>query len=241
MSDFTDDILSAVKTEYDRAVKADKKVAKLLDQIKTATDYKSAYKYSVLLGEHLSEVLKAAFDEIAGDEENEIYYGTAMQLLEPMMKQVHAEVAKQCAIVQNNINVQDGIRVKPQIPELDDFNIRDLARKLAGGAVLSVIAEEMTHFSQKTVDNTIWENAEFDNSLGYEITVTRTYDDVGNHGGTQECEFCKDREGSKTFSSWQDAAGDEIFQRHAGCECTIEYERSGGTKNVVKNYKKKKG
>lgn len=236
MSDFTDSILNEVKTKYEAAVKADKTIAQLLEKIKTATTYAVAYKYAVRLGEHLAEELKRAFDSISDDEE--IYYGTAMQILEPMLTELHNEVASKAVIVQANINAGDGMRLKPQTPKIDDFNIRDLARKLAGGAILSVITQEVNHFSQKAVDNTIWENAEFDNSLGYEITVTRTYDDVGNHDGEQPCEFCLAREGTKVFKDMSEAAGDEIFQRHAGCECTIEYQRSGQTKNVVKNYKR---
>lgn len=236
MSEFTDLILNDVKTKYEAAVKADKTIAKLLEKIQKANSYGVAYKYAVRLGDHLAAELKRAFDSISDDEE--IYYGSAMQILEPMMKKLHDEVASKAAIIQSNINASDGVRLKPQTAKLDDFNIRDLARKLAGGAVLSVITEEINHFSQKAVDNTIYENAEFDNSLGFEITVTRTYDDVGNHEGAQPCEFCLAREGTKVFKDWSEAVVDEIFQRHAGCECTIEYERSGQTSNIVKNYKR---
>lgn len=239
MSEFTDLILNEVKTKYEAAVKADKTISKLLEKIKTAKTYAVAYKYAVRLGDHLAKELKIAFDSISDDEE--IYYGSAMQILEPMMRELHNDVASKAVIVQENINANAGMRIKPVKPQIDDFNIRDLARKLSGGAVLSVITEEINHFSQKAVDNTIYDNAEFDNSLGFEITVTRTYDDVGNHDGAQPCEFCLSREGTKTFKDWSEAAGDEIFQRHAGCECTIEYERSGQTSNIVKNYKRKNG
>lgn len=239
MSEFTDLILNEVKTKYEAAVKADKTISKLLEKIKTAKTYTVAYKYAVRLGDHLAKELKIAFDAISDDEE--IYYGSAMQILEPMMRELHNDVASKAVIVQENINANAGMRIKPVKPQIDDFNIRDLARKLSGGAVLSVITEEINHFSQKAVDNTIYDNAEFDNSLGFEITVTRTYDDVGNHDGEQPCEFCLSREGTKVFKDWSEAAGDEIFQRHAGCECTIEYERSGQTSNIVKNYKRKNG
>lgn len=240
MSEFSTELLNEVQTKYRGAVKKDKTIAKLVEKIASSKSYKDCYKYAVKLGEHLSDSLFDVFSILAIEGVSDVYYGTAMQVLEPTMTEVYSDVAEKCAIVQTNLNLADGIRVKAQVPRLDEFNIRDLARNLADSETLDSIQQNMNHFAQKVVDDSIQENAEFSNNLGYEITVTRTYDDVGLHGDGELCDFCASREGTKTFASWSDAQGDEIFQRHAGCECTIEYSRSGGTKNLIKNFKRKK-
>ena len=121
MSEFTDSIVNEIKTKYEAAVKADKTIAQLLDKIKTATTYAVAYKYAVRLGDRLASELKREFDAFPDDEE--IYCGTAMQILEPLMIELHNEVASKAVIIQANINVGDGMRIKPQTPKIDDFNI----------------------------------------------------------------------------------------------------------------------
>lgn len=240
MSEFTEDILKEVQTKYRKAISSDKSIEKLIEKIKASSSYEDAYLYAVKLGEKLGIALTDTFNSLVNAEgEFDAFYGTTMQILEPTLKDLHSDVAKQCVIVQTNKNKKAGMNVKAQTPKLDMFNVRELARLIVDAETVKIITENINHFSQKTVDDTIQLNAEFMNNLGFKITVERTYDDVGNHGGEDVCNFCKEREGVKTFDSWTDAKGDEIFQRHAGCECTIEYSIAGGQKNKIRNYKRK--
>lgn len=240
MSEFTDELLKEVTTKYLSLVSSDSSIKSLLEKIKASSNFEDAYLYAVKLGDKLGVALTQSFERLQNENgQFDVLYGTAMQVLEPTLKALHTDVSKQCAIVQTNKNKAAGMGVKAQEPTLDLFNVRELARLIVDAETVKVITENINHFSQKTVDDTIQLNAEFMNNLGFKITVERTYDDVGNHGGEDVCNFCKEREGVKTFDSWTDAKGDEIFQRHAGCECTIEYSIAGGQKNKIRNYKRK--
>lgn len=240
MSEFTDSILKQVNTDYTQSVKKDSSIKKLVEKLTNSTSYEDAYKYAVKLGEKLGIALTDTFNSLVNAEgEFDAFYGTTMQILEPMLKALHSDVAKQCAIVQTNKNKASGMNIKAQVPKLDMFNVRELARLIVDAETVKVITENINHFSQKTVDDSIQINAEFMNNLGFKIVVERTYDDVGNHDGKDVCDFCKSREGVKTFDSWTDAKGDEIFQRHAGCECTIEYSVGGSQRNKIRNYRRR--
>lgn len=239
MSEFTEDLIDQVKTKYRNLIKADKSIGALIEKIEKSSDYALAYKYAVKLGDKMGISLSEVFQGLQTEEGTlDVYYGTAMEVLEPTLAELHAEVSKKCQVIQANKNAKDGMRIKAQAPKLDEFNIREIARLITAAETVKAIQENINHFSQKTVDASIEGNAEFANSLGYKIVVTRTYDDVGNHDGNDVCNFCKEREGTKEFDSWADSKGDEIFQRHAGCECTIEYSVGGSLKNKIRNYKR---
>lgn len=81
-------------------------------------------------------------------------------------------------------------------------------------------------FSRKVLDDNGKKNIGDASAAGLETRVIRTYDDVGLHDGKDECKWCKDREGDW---SYKDAIQKGVFERHPGCECTIDYVTARGT------------
>jgi len=73
--------------------------------------------------------------------------------------------------------------------------------------------------SRKSVDDADKKGLSDAAGAGLETRVIRTYDDVGLHGGKDDCEFCKSREGEWNY---REAVQHGVFQRHPGCECEIE-------------------
>lgn len=84
--------------------------------------------------------------------------------------------------------------------------------------------------SRKSVDDADRKGVSDAYNAGLETRVIRTYDDVGLHGGKDDCEFCKSREGDW---SYKDAIQHGVFQRHPGCGCEIDYVTERGTKRQV--------
>lgn len=82
-------------------------------------------------------------------------------------------------------------------------------------------------FSRKVLDDNGKKNIGDAAAAGLETKVIRSYDDVGLHGGKDDCEWCKKREGDW---SYKEAIQKGVFERHPGCECTIDYVTAKGTK-----------
>lgn len=88
------------------------------------------------------------------------------------------------------------------------------------------VVAAVTTMSQKVLDDSGKENMAAASSAGLETHVIRSYDDVGLHDGKDECEWCKSREGDWGY---RDAIRNGVFERHPGCECTIDYVTEKGT------------
>lgn len=80
--------------------------------------------------------------------------------------------------------------------------------------------------SRKVLDDNGKKNIHDASAAGLETRVVRSYDDVGLHDGKDECKWCKSREGDW---SYREAVRNGVFERHPGCECTIDYVTSRGT------------
>ena len=76
------------------------------------------------------------------------------------------------------------------------------------------------NIAMKASDDSLMRNAENASGVGLETKVIRHYDDVGLHGGKDVCQWCQSREGEW---SYDEANSNGVFERHPGCECTIEY------------------
>lgn len=88
--------------------------------------------------------------------------------------------------------------------------------------------KEIETNSNKSLDDTMRQNAENAENAGLEVRVTRIYDGVGVHDGKDACQWCLDRE--CTNVSLEEAYDIGAFQRHPGCECIIEYTNARGEK-----------
>lgn len=102
------------------------------------------------------------------------------------------------------------------------------------GSLYDFCRTEMDTTSRKFLDAADRKNVEDASAAGLETRVIRSYDDVGLHGGKDDCEFCKSREGEW---SYQDAISHGVFQRHPGCECEIDYKTQKGTWQRQANWK----
>ena len=87
------------------------------------------------------------------------------------------------------------------------------------------VVAAVTTMSQKAIDDSFRHNVENASGAGLEVTVSRTYDEVGL-SGDRVCQWCKDRE--CTCVTLQKAYEIGAFQRHNGCGCVIEYASMRG-------------
>ena len=81
---------------------------------------------------------------------------------------------------------------------------------------------QLSNQAMKFADRITAVNAQAQDAIGLKVRITRTYDDVGLHGGKDDCEWCLERVGD--WDNYKDAYDAGAFERHPGCGCLITYE-----------------
>ncbi len=96
----------------------------------------------------------------------------------------------------------------------------------------SVIERSTVNYSQHVVDEAVRVNADFQYEAGLNPKVIRK-----TNGKC--CDWCKQRAGKYDYEDVK-ATGNDVWQRHLGCKCIIEYDPGDGKTETVNNYRRRK-
>lgn len=114
------------------------------------------------------------------------------------------------------------------------LQINELATKIVRDSAFGKDAQELT---RDYFTNVFARNAEqaYKNaiSLNKHPTITRQLT------GRETCEWCQKRAGSYSATSFS-ALPQEVFRRHAGCDCVIRLSGAGMRSHKLNNYVKEK-
>lgn len=200
-------------------VKADKGQAK----------YEDAYEYAGLRG-------KAAADAIREIEETDLpngrmYFNIADKSIRPVLQKTGEDIYNFSSKILEKINEKAGFHLKPVLPDpevLEDKvkGILDLASSAEHwNDVREEVAQTTENFSKKCVDDHIRANAEWQLQMGMSAKVVRT----ASHGA---CDWCSDIAGTYSYEAVR-GRNDDVWRRHANCDCVIEYEPVKGKRQTV--------
>ena len=236
MSEFVDELRNKIIERQKELAGKDE----TLKKIGVPSTYPELYDWAKFHGEHLGTAITEATADLDG-----VYFGTAVELLDPIMKDIHAGISRNANHVQKLKNDKAGMRIKSQVPEYNRFKARDIAEELVKARSFATASDKMVKYAVGVVDTVIQDNMKFANTLGYDITVTRTYDGVGQHtnhknGGTK-CDWCIEKAGTKTFRNYIDCMNDDIWMRHDNCGCQIDYinKETGTFTQNVRNFRRR--
>ena len=197
----------------DRVFK-DKSMQTLRSKISKDGTFEDVEEYAKLLGEILDDTIKdVPIDELE-------------PILEALTKLEGKYINGVSSFVQQRINKDLGTELGAVIEEktqnlvLDTYkqskyveNPEDLYTKLKNSAITENL---------KQVDNFQKKNAEFHSNIGFKVTVTRIYDEIGLRDRTQPCQWCLSRCGVDV--PYDEAIERGMFERHEGCGCKIIYK-----------------
>lgn len=191
--------------------------------------YKDAYDYAGLRG-------KAAADAIREIEESDLpngrmYFNIADKTIRPVLEETSDEIFSYASQLLENVNEKAGIHLKPVLP-----NPEETAEKIKGvlglassnehwNEVREETAQTVENFSKKCVDDHIRANAERQYEVGLSAKVVRT----ASRGA---CEWCENVAGSYEYAAVK-GRGEDVWRRHANCDCVIEYEPVKGKRQTV--------
>lgn len=223
-----------IKDEFVELVRTDKRAVSLATAAAAGTaNYRDASLYAVRVGDLLGRVLKHHAPMV------DISEWDLEQLLPSALGVDHAMVAEVCMQVQTAMNEANGYGIRAIEPEFDSNRAYGLVEELKNNPEFVNIEksfyDQLTNFSQSIVDQSIRDNAELQWKSGIKAYVVRTTD-------SEACPWCMALAGTYDYGDVRDK-GNEIWQRHENCRCTIEYYNGRGGRDLVssQNYRNNRG
>ena len=217
--------IQKIKSEYDRAVSRDEKIAKIEASAKTALEkWEAASKIAERTGMATSQVLISNLLDLYPD--GNIPEEAAKAFVRPALEHNHKYISEKAVDAQTVMNAEAEVGLSPLAPDFDTRQADAVAQKLTGYDDISVhqkdIEKQIVTASRKTVDDTMRVNAEAHTNVGMNVTVTRIYDGIGVHNRKDRCQWCLSRCGNDM--PYREAYSGGAFERHPGCGCEIFYK-----------------
>jgi hypothetical protein len=226
MIDIAPELLAKLKKSFSEKLNNNKKIDKILSTIREGEPtYSEVNELSIVVGDILAEVFQENLSQdILPD--GRMYYNIAKRTIEPMMINNYDIVTGNAAIVQEILNRQAGMRIKAQIPPLNQSRIDGIINRLDETEFFDdikwILDEPIKNFTQAVVDDVIEKNTEFHEGLGLVPSVTRIV-----QGDC--CDWCREVAGTYHYPN----IPDDVYRRHRYCRCTVEYDPGDGKKKRI--------
>ena len=226
MIDIAPELLAKLKKSFNEKYNKNKKVEKILSTIKDGKPtYSEVNDLSIEVGDILAEVFQ---ENLSQDmlPDGRMYYNIAKRTVEPMMVNNYNIVSDNAVMVQEILNKQAGMRIKAQVPDLNQSRIDGIINRLDEEETFDdikwILDEPVRNFTQAVADDAVKKNTKFHKGLGLVPSVTRIV-----KGDC--CDWC--REVAGTYYSPD--IPDDVYRRHRYCRCTVEYDPGDGKKKRI--------
>jgi hypothetical protein len=229
MADVSPVLLENVQKTFDRLYRDNKTIQKLYGKVRDGTlTYPEANNYAQLLGDILAE----SFDRNLSSAvlpNGKMYYNIAKAVIEPSMLNNYEMLKPAIETAQRIVNAEAGVQLNPIIPDVNQSRINGIIDTVSREDVYDDVkfmvgSQNMTNFSESIIDNAIRMNADAQFNAGLTPTITRIYHQRGSH----HCAWCANLAGTYEYP----VDNNDIYRRHRGCHCTIEYHVGRFRQNV---------
>lgn len=210
-----------IKQEFMDTVNNDPVCQKLYRLIRSGdASYKTGSQLAVRIGEDLGKVLKKYAPTTNIDEWD------LDDLLPKSLGLDHNMVSTACRQIQEKMNKDAGLGIKPKEPKFDWDRVQGMITELRDHAdtfsdIEKSFWDQLCNFSQSVVDQSIRDNMSLMARAGIKTQVIRQAE-------FKACEWCRDVAGTYDYAEVKDT-GNDVWRRHENCRCTIDYitERNG--------------
>ena len=227
-NDIVPSLLEEIQKQFDEEIKANEKIKSILIRQKQgAVDYTDSLSFAKELGVSLKKVIQENIsEEMLPD--GKMYYNIAQRLLEPMIKQNYDLVSKQCETTQNILNKKADLGLKAIVPEYNKEKTASIIDYISNADKYSQreksFLDSLETNAKSVVDDSVRKNADFHYNAGLKPKIIRTT--VG-----KTCKWCQSMAGVYDYSKVSNT-GNNVFRRHANCDCTVVYDPGDGSKKV---------
>lgn len=216
VDDIVPKLLKVIQTEFKERYNNHPEIKAILKIKIENLSYVDANRYSVLVGELLSQVLESNINsQILPD--GRMYFNIADRILKSTLGNNYQLIADYSGKVQKSLNRQANFSsIKVVKPEFPDTAIIDFVNKISAKEnfeeVRFMLGEPVVSFGQNIVADSIKKNAALQAIVGLSPQIIRTL-----HG--KGCDFCRTRAGKYDYGKEPEG----FYRRHGNCRCTIEY------------------
>lgn len=235
MDDIAPKLYEAIKGTYDKEISLNSKIKGLLTKINNGSaTYEDALQYAKELGSCLETAFKVNIsDDVLPD--GKMYYNIAQRLIEPMVKSNYDSIAAQCVSVQTALNKNANIGLKGIAPKYNADKTKGIIDYVSNADKYSQVEksflDSLSTNAKSVVDDSVRENADFHYKSGLSPKIIRT-----TSGKT--CKWCQEVAGIYEYAEVK-KTGNDVFRRHANCDCNVVYDPANGSKKMQNVYSKK--
>ena len=191
-----------------KALRSDPQMIKAVDRLdKGVGTYKDVNKMAVFIGRRIAEEMGISFSEEA---------------LTNYLVAGHGLVAMSAEAAQTNLNNAAKIGLKPKTTKTPNAKIAKAVGTVAAAEpeTVGAIAENVVPtLMLEMVDDIIKYNADFQKDSGLHPIIRRTWSGSYGSHDTRHTDNCEEKAGEWEYGD----APDNVYWRHEGCRCSVEY------------------
>ena len=214
------DLEWTVRKRFTELFEKDKKIEGIYKKIRQGrATYVDASLFSKEIGTILADVFKTVDLNPANVAELTDY------IIENAMTQNIALSNLVCESVQSTLNEAAGIGLNPVFPDanVSDGKIKGIRRLVEEAedkhAIEVALNEPIITNVMQNVDDWVKTNADFQAEAGLDPIIVRTWSGSYPSHDTKHTDWCEDLAGTWTYGDQPE----DVFKRHEGCRCTVEY------------------
>ena len=216
-------LLESIRQDFERNLGGRQRAVQLLEKIQAGgANYADAGDYAEEVGAALADAFRAHLSSAALPD-GRMYWNIADRVVRPLLEQDHTLVAEAAQTVQQSLNTEAGLGIRPQPVPLNESRVEGILNKISAAEryddVAWVLGEPVKNFSRAIIDESIRRNVEFQGGAGLRPRVIRRV--VANC-----CRWCSNLAGTYTYPD----VPQEIYQRHEYCRCTVQYDPGDGSR-----------
>lgn len=200
--------------------------------------YKEADEYAVAVGDMLAKSYEA---NITQDllPLGKMDYETAAEVVRPPLELDYDIISQYVAEIQKALNTQAGLGLNAVVPEVDENRIQGIIDHIAAApdydSTSWILGEPVRNFSQNIVDESAKQNFEYQSKSGLSPKIIRTAEAPGirsikrgkkTYKYQVPCKWCAALAGTYDYNKVK-ATGSDVYRRHEGCRCIVEYSPDG--------------
>lgn len=129
-----------------------------------------------------------------------------------------------CESVQSALNESAGIGLNPVIPKADPRRIEGIQNLVYEAkdenALRNILNEPIVTNVMANVDDWVKTNADFQREAGLHPVIVRIWSGSRPSHDTKHTDWCEGLAGTYEYNSRMDK---DVFKRHEGCRCRVEY------------------
>lgn len=227
--DVTPGLLEKVQSGFKKNMLKNRKAAAVVKKVEAGkATYRDVDQYAEAVGGALQDAFAATVtsEVLPG---GKMHYNIADGLIQHTLEANHEMVAAVAATVQEQLNQSAGIGLKAVSPQLDQEYIDKLkgvaTSKETYDDVARMVSTALKTYTQKVADDSVRSNFEFQSKAGLSPKIQRT-----SFGKC--CDWCDSLVGTYDYADVRNT-GNDVYRRHARCNCIVEYIPGNGKRQNV--------